>query len=216
MKKLLSYIWPTTRRFYSEINGTLEVTYVNGKKVLDTENANYSYGSLQKILEFGLTKVDLKSVENLLLLGMGGGSIIHSLRNTFEYSNNIVALEIDPEIIKLAKEEFGIITSEKLQIIEGDAFQFLKTSKEKFQLIIIDLFIDLTVPPVFYEKEFCENIANALQNEGSFLFNVGINLEKNSKTLETLTSHFGKGFDLQILQKVNGTNTLIIGQKLVQ
>lgn len=62
------------------------MTYVNGKKVLDTENANYSYGSLQKILEIGLTKVNLKNVENLLLLGMGGGSIIHSLRNTFEYT----------------------------------------------------------------------------------------------------------------------------------
>ncbi|MCB0452432.1 MAG: fused MFS/spermidine synthase [Aequorivita sp.] len=216
MKKFFSYIWPTTRRFPSKINGTLEVTYVNGKKVLDTENANYSYGSLQKILEFGLTKVDLKSVENLLLLGMGGGSVIYSLRNTFEYTKNIVAVEIDPEVIKLAKEEFGITTSKKLQIIEGDAFQFVKNSTEKFQLIIIDLFIDITVPPVFYEKDFCKNITNVLQNEGSFIFNVGINLEKNSKTLETLTSHFGKGFDLQILQKVNGTNTLIIGQKLMQ
>ncbi len=216
MKKLFSYIWPTTRRFPSAINGTLEVTYVNGKKVLDTENANYSYGSLQKILEIGLTKVDLNAVENILLLGMGGGSVIHSLQNTFEYSKNIVAVEIDPEVIKLAKEEFGITTSKKLQIIEGDAFQFIKTSTEKFQLIIIDLFIDTHVPPIFYGKVFCKNVANLLQNNGSFLFNVGINLEKKSKTLETVTSHFGNDFKLQILPKVNGTNTLIVGQKLPQ
>ena len=85
MKKILSYIWPVTRKFPSEFNGTLEISYVNGKKVLDTKNANYSYGSLQKILEIGLTKVNLKSVENLLLLGLGGGSIIQSLRETFEY-----------------------------------------------------------------------------------------------------------------------------------
>ncbi|MCB0455711.1 MAG: spermine synthase, partial [Aequorivita sp.] len=91
MKKFFSYIWPTTRRFPSKINGTLEITYMNGKKVLDTENANYSYGSLQKILEIGLTKVELNAVENILLLGMGGGSVIHSLRNTFEYTKNIVA-----------------------------------------------------------------------------------------------------------------------------
>jgi hypothetical protein len=76
MKKLFSYLWPSTRRFSSEINGILEVTYINGKKVLDTKNANYSYGSLQKILEIGLTKVDLNKVDNLLLLGMGGGSMI--------------------------------------------------------------------------------------------------------------------------------------------
>lgn len=213
MKKLLSYLWPTTRRFPSEINGTLEVTYFNGKKVLDTENANYSYGSLQKILEFGLTKVDLKTVENILLLGMGGGSIIHSLRNTFAYTKNICAIEIDPKIIKLAKEEFGITTSENLQIIEGDAFQFVKTSKEKFELMIIDLFIDTNVPTIFYGKEFCENASNLIDKEGLIIFNVGMKIEKGSKTIETLTSSFGSGFKFQEYPKVNGTNTLLIGKK---
>lgn len=213
MKRILSYFWPFTKHFSSEINGTLEVTYINGKKVLDTENANYSYGSLQKILEFGLTKVDLKAVENLLLLGMGGGSIIHSLRNTFGYSNNIVAVEIDPTIINLANEEFGITPSEKLQIIEEDAFQFVKNSNQKFQLIIIDLFIDTKVPPIFYGKEFCENISKRLQENGSIIFNVGINLEKDSKAIETVTSNFGSGLEFQVCQKVNGTNTLLIGTK---
>lgn len=130
---------------------------------MDAEIANYSYSSLQKILEFRLTKFDLKSVENILLLGMGGGSIIHSLRNTFEYSKNIVAVKINPAIIKLTKEEFGIFSSETLQIIESNAFNFVKNTNEKFQLIIIDLFKDTNVPPIFYGKEFCENISKILQ-----------------------------------------------------
>lgn len=213
MKKLLSYVWPTTHRFYSEINGTLEVTYVNGKRVLDSENANYSYGSLQKILEFGLKKIDLKSVENVLLLGMGGGSIIKSLRENFKYEKNIVAVEIDPAIIKLAKEEFGIFPSETLQIIKSDAFKFVENSKEKFQLIIIDLFIDTNVPSIFYGKEFCENISGLIQNKGSLIYNVGINLEKNSRTIETITSNLGSDFQFQMHQKVNGTNSLLIGKK---
>ena len=214
MKKFLSYIWPTTRRFSSEINGTLEVTYINGKKVLDTQNANYSYGSLQKILEFGLTKVELKSVENILILGMGGGSIIHSLRNTFQYTKNIVAVEIDPEIIRLAKQEFGITSSENLQIIEGDAFEFVKTSKEKFRLIIIDLFIDLSVPPIFYGKEFCENVSKLLAKNGSIIFNAGVNIEKESGITEKILANFGSDFQFRIHQKVNGNNTLLIGNKL--
>ncbi|MDP2687726.1 MAG: fused MFS/spermidine synthase [Aequorivita sp.] len=216
MKKILSYIWPITSRFPSEINGTLEVTYYNGKKVLDTKNANYSYGSLQKILEFGLAKVDLKNVENLLLLGMGGGSIIHSLRNIFEYSENLVAVEIDPAIIKLAKEEFGITSSEKLQIIEEDAFQFVKNANQKFQLIIIDLFIDTKVPPIFFAKEFCENISKMLQKNSSIIFNVGINLERDSKAIETVTSNFGSDIEFQVYPKVNCTNTLLIGTKCLR
>lgn len=213
MKKILSYIWPTTRRFSSEINGTLEVTYINGKKILDTANANYSYGSLQKILEIGLTKVNLKSVENLLLLGMGGGSVIKSLRKTFEYKKNIVAVEIDPKVIRLAKDEFGISSSEKLQIIQQDAFEFVKNSEEKFQLIIIDLFIDLDVPPIFHKKEFCKNVSSLLMKNGAVIFNVGVNLEKDSTVVEKIISNFGKDFSFKTFTKVNGTNTLIIAQK---
>lgn len=214
MKKILSYIWPITRRFSSEINGTLEVTYVNGKKVLDTENANYSYGSLQKILEIGLTKVDLNSVENLLLLGLGGGSIIKSLRETFIYQRNIVAVEIDSAMIELAKNEFGISTSKNLQIHRQDALEFVKISKEKFQLIIIDIFIDTEVPAVFYKNEFCENVSKLLQKNGFIIFNVGVNLKNNSDITEIIISNFGNEFDFQVLSKVNRTNTLLVGKKM--
>ncbi len=213
MRKLLSYLWPTTRCFSSEINGILEVTYVNGKKVLDTENANYSYGSLQKILEFGLSKVDLKSVKNLLLLGMGGGSIIHSLRKRGFYEP-IVAVEIDPEIIKLAKKEFNIEEAGNLKIIQQNASKYVGESNEIFQLIIIDLFIDLNVPPIFYEKEFCGNVSKLLEKDGSIIFNVGVNLEKKSGTTEKLIANFGRDFQFQTHQKVNGTNSLLIGRKL--
>lgn len=213
MKKIISYLWPITQRFSSEINGTLEVTYINGKKVLDTANANYSYGSLQKILEYGLAKLDFSKVENILVLGMGGGSVIHSLRNTFKYSKNILAVEIDPQIIRIAKEEFGITSSEKLQIIEGDALEFVKSSEEKFQLIIIDVFVDTLVPAAFFGKEFCGNIERLISSGGYFLLNAGLNLNREMETLKNWMSTFVTGFQLNLLSKVNGTNTLLIGQK---
>ena len=213
MKNFLSYLWPDTKRFSSEINGILEVTYINGKKVLDTENANYSYGSLQKILEFGLTKVDLKTIENVLVLGMGGGSIIQSLRETFEYEKNLTAIEIDPKIIQIADEEFGITESENQTIIEEDAFKYVKKSSEKFGLIIIDLFIDTEVPKIFLEKEFCQNVAERIANNGFLIFNIGINLIQDSNKSKSVISHFGKDFDFRKYPKVNGTNYLLIGNR---
>lgn len=214
IKKILSYLWPVTRRFSSEINGTLEVTYIDGKKVLDTANANYSYGSLQKILAFGLTKIDLKPVKNLLLLGMGGGSVIQSLREGFEYGGNITAIEIDPTVIQIAKEEFGITESNNQRIIQADAFQYVKNCNDSFQLIIIDLFIDTEVPAVFHEKEFCQNIAQRIDDSGFLIFNIGINLKKDSNRVQYLISYFGKDFDFQIYRNVNGTNSMLIGKKI--
>lgn len=213
MKKFLSYLWPDTKRFHSDVNGTLEVTYIDGEKILDTENANYSYGSLQKILEFGVKKVDLDSVGNILLLGLGGGSIIQSLRKKFKYQKDIVAVDIDPKIIQIAKEEFGVAEAANQKIVQQDALVYVRESQEKFQLVIIDLFIDTEVPPVFFEKEFCRNVGKMIDTNGSVIFNVGIKLIKETKKSKSVISHFGKEFHFQIYPNVKGSNFLLIGKK---
>ena len=56
--KILSYFLPKIiHKTTSSINELLEVTYVNGKLVLDSKNTNYSYGNLQKVLRKGLQKI---------------------------------------------------------------------------------------------------------------------------------------------------------------
>ena len=103
MIRLLSYILPITKRIESQYNGTLEITWFNGKKHLNSKNANYSYGSLQEILRIGLQKIDLLNCKKILVLGLGAGSVIETLRKDLNYNNHITALEIDPVIIEIAK-----------------------------------------------------------------------------------------------------------------
>ena len=127
MKKLLSYIIPLTKKRISDFSGTLEITLINGNKVLDSVNANYSYGSLQQILEYGITKAEInfENIGQLLILGLGGGSVIKSLREKFRYLNKIDAVEIDQKIIAIAQKEFDIKSSDYLNIINEDAFSFV-------------------------------------------------------------------------------------------
>jgi len=55
LRKLLSYIIPIKiYKTKSTLSKTIEVTWANGELVLDSENTNYSYGSLQRILRKGL------------------------------------------------------------------------------------------------------------------------------------------------------------------
>jgi spermidine synthase len=55
IQKIVSYLYPIkVKEISSERSGSLEVTLVNGKLVIDSENANYSYGSLQQVLKKGL------------------------------------------------------------------------------------------------------------------------------------------------------------------
>ncbi|TYB78562.1 spermidine synthase [Bizionia myxarmorum] len=214
MAKLLSYLYPITKKVNSDINGTLEITWYNGKKHLNSKNANYSYGSLQRILKFGLEKLNLKNVNSILVLGLGGGSVIQTLRTDFNFKNHITAVEIDPQIITIAKEEFQIESSESLNIICDDALKFVENTSETFDLIIIDLFIDLSVPESFLELSFWENILKCKSASGAILFNGSLKKELSHK-LETIIGYLKSHiYQVVVYKKVNQTNTLVIGKSL--
>jgi len=110
LKKLFSYIFPINLlKVKSEVSRTLEVTLHNGKLLLDSQNANYSYGSLQRILRFGLKKIGferIRKLQNILILGVAAGSVIRTLRDEIGYQNKIKGVEIDPKVIEIANKYF--------------------------------------------------------------------------------------------------------------
>ena len=46
--------------YNSDINNELLVVYEDGKKILNTKNTNYSYGTLVDVLEYGLDTIPWK------------------------------------------------------------------------------------------------------------------------------------------------------------
>lgn len=212
MKKWLSYVWPFTHRVESRYSGMVEITWINGKKVLDTKNANYSYGKLQQVLEFGLSKVGLKGVGNILLLGLGGGSVINSLNGKFGYRGHITAIEMDELIIELAAKEFQISNSEGISVIHTDALAFVYHDTQTYDLLIVDLFIDNKVPGEVYSQDFWHSIVKRLNAKGFVIFNAGIDLSP-SPELDALVEGLKNSLDFSRYEKVVGVNTLLIGQK---
>lgn len=215
MKGLLSYIYPISKTFTSAYSGILEITWYNGKKHLNSKNANYSYGSLQRILKFGIDQIDLSKVNSILVLGMGGGSVIKTLRNDFKFNDNITAVEIDPVIIAIAEQEFGITENENLKIHCKDAFEFIKSNTAVYDLIIVDLFIDLTVPCQFLSIEFWEAVITSKSSKGAIIFNAAVGKTASNLKLESIVSFLkSKIFKVSIHNNVNSTNTVIIASGL--
>jgi len=216
MKKILSYIWPlTSKTVNSETNGELKITYYNGKKMLNTKDANYSYGSLQKILEYGISKIELNRVKKVLILGLGGGSVVASLRNKFDFNGYIQAVDIDEKIIEIAKNDFEIRSSKNLAITKYDAFKYVKKNNKKHDLIIIDLFINNEVPDQFYSAAFCANIEKLVSEKGYFIFNLGLKGKMNEKTKQVI-GYFENSphFKLSLKNNIERTNSLLIGEKI--
>ncbi|MFL0797642.1 MAG: methyltransferase domain-containing protein [Cellvibrionaceae bacterium] len=86
-----------------------------------------------------LPACSLSTSDNIrvLLLGVGGGAVIRQLQHFFPDAE-IVAVELEPLHIQVAKKYFGV---KSCDLVWADAIGWLKTySGEKFDLVIDDLF----------------------------------------------------------------------------
>ncbi|MFP4844706.1 spermidine synthase [Winogradskyella sp. PE311] len=214
MKQLLSYIIPSKKTITSKYSGTLEIVWCNGKKHLNSKNAIYSYGALQRILKFGIEKINLNRVNSVLVLGMGGGSVIKTLRNDFKFTKSIEAVEIDSVIIDIATTEFGVSQNDLLNIHCQDAFHFVKNNIKKFDLVIVDIYIDLSVPDQFLSVEFWKNVLSCKSLKGSIIFNASVQNTKINKVKAVIEFLKTKVFTVDVYPNVNGTNTIIIARGL--
>ncbi len=193
-------------------NGLVEIVYINGRKILNSAHTNYSYGSLERVLTHGLQKLDLSGVRNVLLLGLGGGCVVKALRKKFNFNGLIKALEIDEVIINLALHEFSLSKDTSLDVVHADAFNYIINVEEKYDLIIIDLFIDNTVPCKTFSKAFWENINKLNSRHGCFLFNASMG-NVNNTLLEKPESFIKTGYHLKKFTKIEKGNTVLIGKK---
>ncbi|MBK7966763.1 MAG: fused MFS/spermidine synthase [Bacteroidetes bacterium] len=194
------------QRIRSKYSGILEINYVDGQKVLDSKNTSYSYGNLQKVWELTLDQISLRGVERILILGMGGGSSIELLREQFKYKGKIVAIEIDPVIIEIAKAEFNIRSNADLAILCMDAAEYVNKKTRKFDLILVDIFIDDKIPGKFLSREFWKKLSRKTTPGGRILFNAFTDVEKIKNVVEELEL---SGHIVQSMKKINGANLII-------
>ena len=84
-----------------------------------------------------------QSINNILVLGVGGGAVIRQL---LEHINGVVitGVELNPIHLKIAKQYFGLakgIKNKRIKLYHADAVKWLKHYRGKpFDMIIDDLF----------------------------------------------------------------------------
>ncbi|MFD2602995.1 spermidine synthase [Flavobacterium suzhouense] len=217
-KKLLSYFIPVNiYKKNSAISQKLEVTYNNGQLVLDSKNTNYSYGSLQRILRKGLDYIGFERIRgfnNIIVLGVAGGSVIKTLAEEIKFHGKITGVEIDPAAIEIANKYFGLDKIENLEIVIDDAFEFVLKTKEKYDLIIIDIFQDTQMPNFLFEEFFIDRINFLLNVNGFILFNTMTLTQKDFDRNLTYRSRFSSKYSVRMYPKVETHNELFTIKKL--
>ena len=218
IKRLLSFLLPVKiHQKKSVYSKNREVTWNNGYLVLDSENTNYSYGSLQRVLKKGLKYIGydrIRNFQSILVLGVAGGSVIETLKKEIKFEGQITGVEIDPVVVELATKYFGLGKYNNVSIVIDDAFEFVLKSKEKYDLIIIDIFQDTTMPNFLFEDFFINRINFLLKVNGFILFNTMILNKNDSERNFDYRNKFDSNYSVRLYPKIEEHNELFTIKKL--
>jgi len=103
--------------------------------------------------------------KRMLLIGLGGGSIPKKLQKEFP-SLEIDVVEIDPEVIQMAKNHFNVRESRTLRLHAQDGRLFLNRTSIQYDIIMIDAYYKDAIPFHLATKEFFELAQRKLTPNG--------------------------------------------------
>jgi len=159
---------------HSEINDDLIVLLCKGRYQLCSANAIYSYED--KYANFSnlfkdYLRFDTWKGNDVLLLGLGLGSIPVTLDQLFPKRWSFTAVEIDSAVCELASIYGYPKILSPIQTIVGDAVNFMTTQSDDYDMICVDLFIDDVMPEHSKSVEFLSEIKRSLRPDGILITN---------------------------------------------
>ena len=176
IKRLFSYFYDfSLESRSSKLNKTLSVVLSRGRFRLDAENATYSFEDKYRSFytAFEKTKVENKKIRDILVLGLGLGSILVMLEKNFQQNlKSITAVELDPVVVDLAKKYLPESISQKTDFVCGDALTFQNPSNKKYDLVAFDVFIDDFTDEKFRSIEYLQSLKSLLAPEGVLFYNL--------------------------------------------
>jgi spermidine synthase len=110
------------------------------------------------------------AVDRILVVGLGGGTIPMFLRKHYP-SAQIDVVEIDPQIINLAKRYFNFIEDGLLHAYAQDGRAFIEGVQKPYDLIFLDAFSATGIPAHLATKEFLLALKKSLKRSGVIIAN---------------------------------------------
>ncbi len=134
---------------------------------------NYS-GPWQQFLAapfFNKSPYPLSNMKSMAIVGLAAGTVANQATAVYG-PIPIDGFEIDPEIIQVGREYFGM-TEPNLDAIAEDGRWGLEHSQKKYSLIAIDAYRPPYIPWHLTTKQFFEEVRAHLEADGSLAINVG-------------------------------------------
>ena len=147
------------------------------------------------------------SLEHVLVIGLGAGSLVHFLHHHFP-NCLIDAVDHSSHVIDLARGYFRLPENRKVHIYCEDGFKFLSGHPEtrSYDLILVDAFDENGMSTDIYAEPFFRLCADALRPDGVFCCNLW---SGNSTNISDIQDELGRCFSARYFLPVPDRGNLI-------
>ena len=159
------------------------------------------------------------NMKRALFIGLGGGTGPKAFLNNYP-EMKVDAIEIDPEVVEVARVYFQLPRSERLRVQVGDGRVLLQRASGKYGAIMMDAYgtgpYGSYLPYHLATSEFFGIAWNKLDNGGCLVYNAvgvheGLNANVIRDLLPTLESVFQQVY---VFQARTSLNTVFVAQKI--
>ena len=116
--------------------------------------------------------------DKVLLVGLGGGAMVHFLRH-YDPDVKIDVVEIDPAVVRIAQNYFGIQSEGNVKVITRDGVEYLKAARARYDVIYMDAFLKPSgdtastgAPLRAKTTQFYKEIQKSLEPDGVMAINL--------------------------------------------
>lgn len=166
-----------------------------------------------EFLGFAYTKVAFVGLalaedpQRMMIVGLGGGTMPMFLRHYYPKAV-IDAVDIDPDVVHVAKTYFGLREDPRLETHVGDGRAFVENVREPYDIIFLDAFGTRNVPPHLTTVEFMRAVRRAVKPTGVVVWNIWGRV--SNPLYDSMVRTYQEVFDDIILLDVPGTTNKIL------
>lgn len=139
----------------------------------------------------------------ILIIGLGGGVLPTALVKMFP-DTRIDVVEIDPAVVKVARQFFGFNPDQRIQVFEEDGRVFVKRagkSGRQYDLIMLDAFDHDYIPEHLLTHEFLFEVKALLTADGVLAANTFSTSRLYHHESTTYQAVFGPFYNLRVKMK---------------
>ena len=107
--------------------------------------------------------------KTVLILGLGGGTVANLILKKYPRTK-ITGVELSKRVLGLAKREMNL-RKLKIKIVNEDAFEYIKSVKETFDLIIVDIWDGELFNCTTLSPDFIDSCKKLLTENGKIYLN---------------------------------------------